>query len=236
MRGRRGGRVGGSHLGDLLPFVESCACVTGPREHRPAGSRPRRGESWRAFPWLRGCCFLTAAVLCAPELGTDPSPAVPAGCVIRGHGSETAASPPDTLAMLLRGERARGGCLRGRTPRTWRWRRPRGPLGQGVRKAAARLQTWCFWKSRAGGSPLSAEVRFLSAAPRSVGRLLSGQAGPERGDLTLQVPDPGCLGRPARVPGRVGGALQSPSNRCLRSGIVDPFCLGILRFAIPSLT
>lgn len=189
----------------LFPFVKSCACVTGAPEDRPAGSQLRRGQSWRGFSLLCGCCFAHRGhSLC---LGAeDRRAAASARGATRGRESEAAASP-GPLVMLRRERAVR---LWGPTLRTWRWRLL-GQLRQGVWKAAARSQTFSFYKSRARDSPLSAAffpATRLEAAGGCVCRLLPGKAGTLRWNAA--VPDPGRLRRPARVPGQAGGALQAP--------------------------
>lgn len=85
----------------------------------------------------------------------------------RGDESRACLCSPPPFFFLARG--ARGVRLWGRTPRACRWRL-RGQLEPGVWRAAARLQTFSFCKSRAQGSPLSAVAR-CSLLPRA-GELL----------------------------------------------------------------
>lgn len=150
--------------------------MTRAREQGPAGSRRARGKVGGPFLRSAAAAFQPRAFF-VPRAGDQPA-AVSARAVTLGHESEAAASPGHPRYAFARG--ARGARLWGRTPRTWRWQL-QGQLGLGVWKAAARLQTFCFCKSRAGGSPLSTAVLLAFFLPRASERLEAALAASSQG-------------------------------------------------------
>lgn len=94
--------------------------------------------------------------------------------------------------------------------------RLQGQLGQGMWKAAARLQTFCFCKSSAGDSPLSAAVPFFPCnAPRRGWwvRLLPAPGRGSEGEPGHCSPRPRPPPMPGHSAGQAGGALQYPRLR-----------------------
>lgn len=106
--------------------------------------------------------------------------------------------------------------LWGGTPRSCRWRL-QGQLEPGVWRAAARLQTFSFCKSRAKGSPLSAAAR-CSLLPRA-GELLqptlaasSWEAGSSCGGRSCSTPP--CAHSMRNKPGHP--SFGNPWSQCMR--------------------
>lgn len=123
-----------------------------------------------------------------PRAGDRPAAASARGAT-RGDESKAAAFPR-LRVRLLRWECAAWGCCGAGLPRAWRWWR-QGQLGQGVWKAAARLQTFCFRTSRA--RPFLPRRRFIPAArPGAAGgcvcRLLREGKGQRAGTLRSLTP------------------------------------------------
>lgn len=191
--------------------------MTGAREDPPAGSQQRRGQSWRTFSMLCGCCFPTVGALCAPELENDPLPPL-------------LAAPPVDMSRRLRRfpgpgyAFAPGAFGSGAGPREPGGGDYRDNLSTACGKQPLGCRLFAFVNLMLEVCPFLPRCRFL---PRASGRLEAAFASYSRGTwrqcvrILRSLTTPASRARP-ECRGRKSGLSASRANLCLRPVIAAP--------------